>query len=45
MKEFITHSSFSRNIGKEMLIMLDTFGLDINFQLNNGMTPIMHAVK
>ena len=44
MSEFYAGSPFTKNIGKEVLFLLLTFGMNIN-QLNfDGLTPLQYSI-
>ena len=45
MSDFAQGSPFTRSIGKELLILLNAFGLDINYHNKQGTTPLQEAVR
>jgi hypothetical protein len=44
MSEFASSSTYTKNISKEIMILLVAFGLDINFINKNGVTPLMKGI-
>jgi ankyrin repeat protein len=44
MSEFAVSSTYTKNIGKELLIILVYSGMNINYINKSGMTPLMMAI-
>lgn len=45
MSEFNPNSPFSKNLAKEMLIMLLALGLDVNYHNKQGYSPLHEAIR
>lgn len=45
MTEFAVGSPYTKNLGKELLVMLLHFGINLNYHNLSGFTPLMEAVK
>lgn len=45
MTDLVEGSPFTKNLAKEILIILINFGLDVNYHNKSGFTPLMEAIK
>lgn len=45
MSEFAVGSPFARNIAKEIMVLLLSLGLDINYINKHGFTPLQESVR